>query len=32
MRELELHRKAVPPPIAVAAAAPMAQPVVVTKN
>ncbi|KRR03118.1 curli production assembly protein CsgG [Bradyrhizobium valentinum] len=32
MRELELHRKAVPPPVAVVAAAPMAEPVVITKN
>ena len=33
MRELELHRKAVPPPpVAVVAAAPMTEPVLVTKN
>jgi hypothetical protein len=33
MRELELHRKAVPPPaVAVVAEAPIVEPVVVTKN
>ena len=33
MRELELHRKAVPPPpVAVVAEAPLAEPVLVTKN
>ena len=33
MRELELHRKALPPPpVAVVAEAPLAEPVVVTKN
>ena len=32
MRELELHRKAVPPPVAVVAEAPVIEPVVITKN
>lgn len=32
MRQLDLHQKAVPPPVSVAAAVPAAEPVIVTKN